>query len=119
MLSNWRWGTATSIGSDLTGVDGGGDASLRELELALEKERADVRPDVVDTELERSLDEELALPLDDSWPETREEKVESAVKKCRIWSLRRLSSSRVIPSVLSSCDMGEAWGFVMVFVDGQ
>lgn len=71
------------MGSDLTGVDGGGDASRNDWELARENERDEVVIDVVETEFERILEPELAM-LAESWEETREEKALSVVKNWRI-----------------------------------
>lgn len=113
MLSYWRRGADRSVGSDLTGVDGGGDASRSELELARENERDDVVTESVETEFERIFELELAL-LDESKAATREEKALSLVRNCRIWFVRALRSSRVMPSDVSSCEIGDVWGSVIV-----
>lgn len=85
MLSTWRWGSPTSVGSDFTGVTGG-DASLKELELARERERAEVEIILFDLEIERAWTElELLALLRES---TREGIRLSVVKNWRISSLR-------------------------------
>lgn len=73
-----------SVGSDLTGVDGGGDASLRELELARENERDEGAADIVETEFERIFEVEDWVPAWLLVAATRDEKAPSLVRNCRI-----------------------------------
>lgn len=107
MLSMRRWGISTSWGSGLTGV-AGGVPSRRELELARDSERAMDADDAADREPERRSDADRAR-WSPSPSGTRGGTVVSAVRNWRIWSLRLLRSSRVIPSVWRSWEMGDTW----------
>jgi hypothetical protein len=97
MLSMRRWGISVSCGSGLTGV-AGGVPSRSELELARDNERANDAEDATDRELERKSDPDRDL-CSPSRSGTRGGMDVSAVRNWRIWSLRLLRSSRVIPSV--------------------
>lgn len=97
MLSMRRFGISMSWGSGLTGV-AGGVPSRRELELARDSERAMDDVDPIDRELvcRAVLERDLRSS---SLSGTRGGTLVSAVRNWRIWSLRLLRSSRVIPSV--------------------
>jgi hypothetical protein len=101
-------GMPLSNTSDLIGVMGGVQ-SRKEEELFLEMERA-MEEDVLE-----DLNLEGKSELDrDRWrasrSTTREGVVCSGLRNRRIWSLRLLRSSRVIPRVKRSWEMGETWG---------
>ena len=91
----------------MTGV-AGGEPSRTELELARDSERARDAEDAAERELERRSELERAL-CSPSPSGTRGGTVVSAVRNWRIWSLRLLRSSRVIPSVWRSWEMGDTW----------
>ena len=91
----------------------GGVPSRSELELARDKERANEREDPMDLELDRKSEPDRDLvPVSGS--KTRADMASSAVRNWRIWSLRLFKSSRVIPSVWSSCEIGETWRSAIV-----
>lgn len=101
MLSTRRSNKPPSTGSCLTGV-AGGDASRNDMELALDIERAMEREEVLLLEPGR-VSEFVFDPLTAfTLSRTRSEFESSAVKNCRIWSLRLCKSSRVRPIELSN-----------------